>query len=152
MLLLVGLGLLLVACAPSPTETLSPLNTPAPAPIEPATLEPTATSVPSPTAEPAALQLSPEVALLADQARLDLSIRTGIALDRITVQSVEAVQWSNSSLGCPQPGMMYLQVITPGYIMLLEASGGVYEYHTSQTLVVYCDRPQPPYRREGGSE
>jgi hypothetical protein len=63
----------------------------------------------------------------------DLADRTGLSPDLITVVSVEATEWSDASLGCPQEGMMYAQVITPGFLIILEADGEQYEYHTNQT-------------------
>src|SRR5690606_27288509 len=35
----------------------------------------------------------------------------------------EQVDWDDSSLGCPAPGMGYLTVITPGYRVVLEVNG-----------------------------
>jgi hypothetical protein len=83
-----------------------------------------------------------------EKAREDLDARLGIAPGEIRLLSIEAVQWRDSSLGCPQPGMEYLQVITPGYRIELEAGGQVYEYHTSDERVVLCDGLEAP---EGGS-
>jgi hypothetical protein len=57
----------------------------------------------------------------------------GISPDEITIQSFEPVDWPDTSLGCPEPGMMYAQVITPGYAFVLEAAGEQYEVHTDQT-------------------
>jgi hypothetical protein len=52
---------------------------------------------------------------------------------------MEEQQWSDTSLGCPQEGFMYAQVITPGYLIVLEAQGQTYEYHTdTQANVVLC--------------
>ena len=35
---------------------------------------------------------------------------------------------------------MYAQVITPGYLITLEANGQQYEYHTNETnVVVLCE-------------
>jgi hypothetical protein len=66
----------------------------------------------------------------------------GIKAEDITLVGAEAVEWSDSSLGCPRPGMNYLQVITPGYRILLEAQGNSYEYHSDQSSrVVRCDLP-----------
>lgn len=45
-----------------------------------------------------------------------------------TVTSAMAVTWNDSSLGCPKPGMMYSQVITPGFRVLVEADGKPYDY------------------------
>ena len=40
----------------------------------------------------------------------------------LTRQRVYAVEWPDSSLGCPQQGRSYLQVITPGYLVSLTAN------------------------------
>ena len=61
-----------------------------------------------------------------------LSEHTGLPPDRITLVSMETVEWRDSSLGCPQEGFMYAQVITPGYRIVLEADGQEYVYHTDQ--------------------
>lgn len=68
----------------------------------------------------------------------DLARRLDVPESAITVRTVESVEWPDASLGCPQPGMMYAQVITPGYRIVLEAGGKRYEYHTSQTHAVLC--------------
>lgn len=61
--------------------------------------------------------------------------------DQIQVVSFEHTEWSDSSLGCPEPGRTYLTVITPGYLVLLQASGKQYEYHTSEKgMVVRCPK------------
>lgn len=80
-----------------------------------------------------------EAALAA--AKADLAKRIGIPADQITLVSMEAKEWSDASLGCPQEGMMYAQVITPGYLMILAASGQQYEYHTDQAAhIVLCQK------------
>ena len=69
----------------------------------------------------------------------DLIQKTGVALKAVRLVSVEAVQWSDASLGCPKPGMVYAQVITPGFLVVLEAMGDEYEYHTDEgRFVVLC--------------
>jgi hypothetical protein len=59
----------------------------------------------------------------------DLAGRRGSA-DGITVKSVEFAQWPDACLGISQPDVACAEVITPGYRILLEASGQKYEYHT----------------------
>lgn len=59
-----------------------------------------------------------------------LAAELGIGRDAVTVARAERTDWSDSSLGCPEPGKAYLQVITPGYRVLLKARGRSYEYHT----------------------
>jgi hypothetical protein len=74
-------------------------------------------------------------------AKADLAARLGLSEADITVQSVEPVEWPDTSLGCPQPGMMYAQVITPGYQVLLQATGEVYDYRTTAgRLLVLCEQ------------
>lgn len=48
----------------------------------------------------------------------------------ITVVSAEYTEWPDASLGNPQDGLAYAQVITPGFKILMEAGGQQYEYHT----------------------
>jgi len=74
----------------------------------------------------------------------DLATKLGIAADQITLVSMEMTNWSDTSLGCAQEGMMYAQVITPGYLIMFEAAGQMYEYHTDETInVVHCEsQPQ----------
>jgi hypothetical protein len=76
-------------------------------------------------------------------AKEDLAQRLGLAVGQIQLVSVEVVEWSDTSLGCPQPGMMYAQVITPGYRVVLEAEGQRYEYHTDTgNYVVLCQQEE----------
>jgi len=59
----------------------------------------------------------------------DLSDRTGIAADAITVINASIVNWGSGAVGCPKDGMSYTQAIVPGVLLLLEADGKVYRYH-----------------------
>jgi hypothetical protein len=77
-------------------------------------------------------------------AREDLAGRLTLAAEAAQLVSVEAVDWPDASLGCPQPGMMYAQVVTPGYRVILEAGGKMYEYHTDEgRFAVLCDEGKP---------
>ncbi len=65
--------------------------------------------------------------------------RLGLAASQLQVESVEAREWPDSSLGCPQSGTMYTQVITPGYAIVVLGSGKRLEYHSdSRGRVVLC--------------
>jgi hypothetical protein len=78
----------------------------------------------------------------AELARQALAKELGVDAAAIRVAQIEEVEWRDSSLGCPQPGMNYLQVITPGYRIVLEAQGRSYEYHADRgKRVVRCDKP-----------
>ena len=62
-----------------------------------------------------------------------------VATSAIAVVAAEPVEWPDSSLGCPQPGRAYLQIVTPGYRVVLAANGQRYEYHTNnRDMVVRC--------------
>ncbi len=50
--------------------------------------------------------------------------KLGVAATELTVVSAEEVEWSDASLGCPEPGMFYAQVITPGWRVIYKDAGG----------------------------
>lgn len=80
---------------------------------------------------------------LVDLARAELAKELGVKGDDISPLTIEQVEWSDSSLGCPTAGMNYLQVVTPGYRITLQAQGKTYEYHTdSASRVVQCVGPR----------
>ncbi|NLE50101.1 MAG: SH3 domain-containing protein [Chloroflexi bacterium] len=63
----------------------------------------------------------------------------------ITVEDLDGWQWSqtnypDSSLGCPQPGEVYTQVVTSGYQFLLVYQGQTYDYRVSEdgNTVILC--------------
>ena len=76
-------------------------------------------------------------------AKLDMAKRLGLAdTDSISLRKISAVNWGNTSLGNPQPGVMYAQVIVPGFTMLLEADGAFSVYNTSLDEMVFVDGPE----------
>jgi hypothetical protein len=63
----------------------------------------------------------------------------GVPPESVHVVSMEPRSWPDSSLGCPQPDMLYAQVVTPGYLVLVDVSGEQVEYHTDERgTVVRC--------------
>lgn len=58
--------------------------------------------------------------------------------------SLERVEWSDASLGCPKEGMAYAQVITPGYRLAFDYDGTSYGVHTNEegSQAVSCSPPQ----------
>lgn len=97
---------------------------------------PTATT-PATAAEETETQMARQPGLegLVAQAVQDLSARTGIAPEAITVVSAEPKVWPDASLGCPQPGMRYAQVLQDGALIELEAGDRTYRYHTGGNRV-----------------
>ncbi len=69
----------------------------------------------------------------------DLAQRLALETSAIEIVSQEEVDWSDSALGCPAPDMNYLQVITPGFKIVLQANGSTYDYHTdTRGFFVLC--------------
>ena len=85
-----------------------------------------ATSPPPPPPDPVEPGLGPLVEL----AVADLAGMLGIDRATVTVVSARAVTWPDTGLGCHQPGMRYLQVPQDGSLIVLEAAGGTYKYHS----------------------
>jgi hypothetical protein len=146
-LIAAGLGCTQPALSPPAGPTASPVSTPAPAtPTAQATAPPPEPTSPAPT-PPAAgvptVTVPPGAAAALAAVRLDLARRTSLAEAQITVTRAETVNWPDSALGCPQSGMMYLQVVTPGYRLVLTAGGVSTEYHTdaSGRFVVCASTP-----------
>ncbi len=82
---------------------------------------------------------------LVERARVDLAQRLGVTAEQIEVASVEEVTWRDTSIGCPQPGMMYAQRLVNGSRIVLRAGGAEYHYHAGGGREpFYCERPQPP--------
>jgi hypothetical protein len=131
------------APAASPTATeFRPTDTPS-APADPEAEREETPSVPLPPTEQVGDDQG-EVGRLVAIARSDLVRRLGVPESGITVQSVEEVMWPNAGLGCPQPGFEYAQVITPGYKILLGASGRTYSYHANpRALILLCTKGVP---------
>ena len=73
-------------------------------------------------------------------ARDDLE-RFGISPVSVKILDVEKVDWGDASLGNPEPGLTYAQVITPGFKMSLAADGSTYMFHTSMDRVVFVGQP-----------
>jgi hypothetical protein len=84
--------------------------------------------------------LDPQLQQIVALARENLAKRLAVGVDQIGPGEAQAVAWPDTSLGCPQPGMAYAQVITPGYRIVLTAGGKTYEYHAdTQRRMVYCE-------------
>lgn len=76
-----------------------------------------------------------------EAAREHVATQMDISTEAMEVVATAAVEWSDASLGCPDPGKLYAQVITPGYRIILEVEGREIEVHTDQEgrNVVICN-------------
>jgi hypothetical protein len=78
------------------------------------------------------------------QAKADLAQRLGVTAQSIQVAQAEAVEWPNLALGCPMPGMMYGEVVTPGFKIVLTSGNQTYAYHGDrQGNMRLCEQNQP---------
>jgi hypothetical protein len=112
---------------PDPVETIPTTTTSG-------NVSDTTTSTPEPatstTSEPSGIVQVPE-SLLAGVIE-DAASKQNVGVVAVTVLSGQAVDWADGSLGCPEPGMSYVQVLTPGYLVLVDAGGVTLEYHLNQ--------------------
>ncbi len=70
----------------------------------------------------------------AEQAAIQaLSQAMGIPAENIKVASSTIIEWNDSCLGVALPDTVCAQMITPGYLIVLEANGMQYEYHTNDS-------------------
>ncbi len=131
------------AATPTPAITVpfTPASSSSPRPTKPLEI-PTPTLGPNPN--PAA---SPAQGNLADMARKavesDMQRKYNLSASDLQFITTDPTEWSDSSLGCPQPGMSYMQVLTPGFqILVLDKIRNVrYEYHTdTKGRAVSCNK------------
>ena len=83
---------------------------------------PPETATPEPYPEP--------IFIIAENARMDLAEKLGIDPESIVVFDVEQVEWPDGCLGIVIKDELCIQVIVPGFRLLLEAEGVTYEYRS----------------------
>ncbi|WP_322822540.1 hypothetical protein [Chloroflexus sp.] len=138
--------------------TIAPTATPFPAvpPVKETPMPPSDQGGTSPmpaNAQPLTPPYDPNLARLIDQAKQDLAQRLGVDVSAIEVAQVAAVTWPDGSLGCPRPGMAYIQVLIDGVFVQLRVGDQLYNYHGDGRRPLFlCDaqfgpqsqRPLPP--------
>jgi len=157
-----------VGCVPAaPEEALEgapPGETPERVPVEetalPEGIEPVATQLatdPAPTpatdagSELEAVLPAGEVPqAMFDAVVADALTRSGAARSAVVVEKSEQVQWSDGSLGCPQPDMMYTMAIVDGYQIVLNVGGERLDYRLNDSgYFVLCENARPGAPVEG---
>ena len=100
---------------------------------EPATVAPTIESgtpdLPANTPTPPAVETVP--GYIDSAARKLLADELDVDEGDFRLVSSEGVGWPDASMGCPQEGMMYAQVITPGYKLVFDHAGTSQAVHTN---------------------
>lgn len=100
-------------------------------------------------------EIEPALQPQIEQARTDLASRLEVDTSEIDAVSATSVTWSNGSLGCPDPGLLYTQALQDGALIELGHAGPggsrVYRYHVGGpgTTPFVCDRSRavPPVPR-----
>lgn len=147
---------LAVGCTPSvapdaPTETGEPSETPeqqtptaGESPLSEGMVVASPLYAPDGASDEAMPEMPAEAQKLLKKAASDLMERENLNPTQVEVVEVEAVEWNDSSLGCPEEGKMYAQVITPGYRIVFETPEGRKVYHTDGgDQVVFCESGEP---------
>jgi hypothetical protein len=95
-----------------------------------------------PPLAPAGFPLDPS-SILVQGAIDDLAERLGVERDAVIVVDSRGVTWGDTSMGCPEPGVGYLQVLVDGALAILEVDGRRYHYHGGNPLKL-CENPKSP--------
>lgn len=87
----------------------------------------------------------------------DLAERESVEADQVVVAGHRAVTWSDGSIGCPKPGMMYTQALVPGQQLILEVDGELFSYHSADRGAEsgkfnFCADPKPPAETGGAGQ
>jgi len=86
-------------------------------------------------------KLDPAGQHMLNLALADLASRLDIPEAEIEPVALQAVTWPDASLGCPQPDMFYIQILSPGYRIILAVGDQRYRYHTDQSEnVLLCEQ------------
>jgi hypothetical protein len=48
--------------------------------------------------------------------------------EKLAIVRAQAVTWNDGSLGCPEPGAMYIQALVKGYWVVIDAAGKTYDF------------------------
>jgi hypothetical protein len=77
----------------------------------------------------------------------DLQEWQNVGLDEVVVESVEATEFPDGSLGAPEPNVPYPLAPTPGYEIQLQAKGVRYRYWAAGERAVYVGSYLEPERK-----
>lgn len=91
-------------------------------PSGPASIPPSAGTEPGAVPQP-----------LVEQVVADAAALAGVDPSTVVVVSTESVTWNNGALGCPKPGVMYIDQIINGYKVVVEAGGKRYDYRAGSS-------------------
>ena len=77
-----------------------------------------------------------------DIARQTVATFLQLPLDEVTPVITESKSFGDASLGCPQAGMSYAQVVTPGHQVIVEADGRRFDVRVAGGAGRICRQPR----------
>jgi hypothetical protein len=79
-----------------------------------------------------------------DAAKADAAERAGVDVADVTLVSADAIDWPSGALGCPRMGFLYIDVITPGFRVVVRAGDRDYDYRAARDGAIrWCENPPP---------
>lgn len=93
---------------------------------------------------PAEIPKTVRRAVVADAAK-----RFDVPESSVVLVRAEQVTWSDGSLGCPEPGMSYPQILVPGFVVTAKTEAGELVYHTdTRQQAKSCGLSRPKVNRK----
>lgn len=75
---------------------------------------------------------------------MDAARRFRVPESSVVLTRAEQLTWSDGSLGCPEPGRFYTQMLVPGYRVVAKTTEGELAYNTdTRGNVVTCGAASP---------
>ena len=68
----------------------------------------------------------------------DIAKTAGVPVSEVVVVSAEPVVFPDGSLGCPQPGFAYTQIVVDGYKIVATAGGDTFDYRGTGNSFTRC--------------
>jgi len=84
-----------------------------------------------PAQAPAEPATAPAASL--EKIKADAAARANVTIESVQVISSERTAWNDGSLGCPQPGEFYTQMLTSGYRVRIAAGSEKLDYRLAES-------------------
>jgi uncharacterized protein YceK len=118
--------------------------TPSPSPDTTAPVDETPTAPVDETPETGQGAGAGDVAAIQQQVISQLAATIDQPITALRVESAERTEWSDGSLGCPDPAAMYTQAIEPGYNIIVNDGTRTYDIRASDRgTIIWCDGGTP---------
>lgn len=104
---------------------------------------PAPTPTPSPTIQPTIHIVQPGEGSISSEKYIELAknaiaAKQKVDKEEIKTVDIQVVNWNDTSLGCPQKGIIYSQVITAGFTITLSIEGKIFKYNAGLNKIVSC--------------